>query len=228
MVRNSLAAMALLLPLGVGATHASAADVPAEAPPVELRGPLGFYVHVGLAGIDLDEGAKINVAGTRIIGGDVSIKPQLTPAVEVGYFFTPELAVSFTGGFPPRIKVEADGTMNGMGLVGRSTYGPMTLTAHYHIQGFGRFQPYLGLGAAFMYVFDRSDGLMTRLEIDNAAGVALQAGADFMIDNHWGLFVDVKKAYLRTEARGFLGPAPVKADVTLDPAVVHAGVTYRF
>jgi outer membrane protein len=150
MVRNSLAAMALLLPLGVGATHASAADVPAEAPPVELRGPLGFYVHVGLAGIDLDEGAKINVAGTRIIGGDVSIKPQLTPAVEVGYFFTPELAVSFTGGFPPRIKVEADGTMNGMGLVGRSTYGPMTLTAHYHIQGFGRFQPYLGLGAAFM------------------------------------------------------------------------------
>jgi outer membrane protein len=69
---------------------------------------------------------------------------------------------------------------------------------------------------------------MTRLEIDNAAGVALQAGADFMIDNHWGLFVDVKKAYLRTEARGFLGPAPVKADVTLDPAVVHAGVTYRF
>jgi outer membrane protein len=233
MIRNSLAALVLLPILGAAATSASAADVPAErpaavAPVATFQRPPSFYVHVGLAGVILDEGAKINVGGYRVIGGDISIKPQVTPAVEVGYFFTPELAVSFTGGFPPHIKVEAAGTMNGMGLVGRSTYGPMTLTAHYHFQGLGRFQPYLGLGAAFMVVFDRSDGLMTRLEIDNAAGVALQAGADYMIDDHWGIFVDVKKAYLRTEARGFLGPAPVKADLKLDPAVVHGGVTYRF
>ena len=234
MIRNSLAAVMLLLPiLGVAATRASAADVPAEgrhaeATVVAAQRPPSFYVHVGLAGIYLDEGAKINVAGYRVIGGDIDIKPQVTPAVEVGYFFTPELAVSFTGGFPPRIKVEAAGTMNGMGLVGRSTYGPMTLTAHYHFQGLGRFQPYIGLGAAFMVVFDRKDGLMTQLEINNAAGVALQAGVDYMIDDHWGMFIDVKKAYLRTEAKGFLGPAPVKADLRLDPAVVHAGVTYRF
>ncbi|HEX2725464.1 MAG TPA: OmpW family outer membrane protein, partial [Beijerinckiaceae bacterium] len=183
MIRNSLAAMVLLLPvLGAAATRASAADMPAEAPvaaPVlAFKRPPSFYVHVGAAGVILDEGAKINVAGNRLVGGDVSIKPQLTPAVEVGYFFTPELAVSFTGGYPPKIKVEAAGALNGMGLVGRSTYGPMTLTAHYHFQGLGRFQPYVGLGASFMVVFDRTDGLMTKLEIDNAAGIALQAGVD--------------------------------------------------
>jgi outer membrane protein len=229
MVRNGLTAMGqLLLLLSVGATSATAADVPQGRPPAQLPPPSSFYVHVGPAGVFLDEGATINVAGNRIIGGDISVKQQLTLAIEAGYFLTPELAVSFTGGFPPRVKVEAAGTMNGMGLVGETTYGPMTLTAHYHFTGLGRFQPYIGVGAAFMYVFDRKDGLMSRLELDNAAGVALQAGADFMIDQHWGVFVDVKKAYLRTEARGFLGPAPVKADITLDPTVVHAGVTYRF
>jgi outer membrane protein len=154
MIRNSLAAVVLLLPiLGAATTRASAADVPAEralavAPVAAFKRPPSFYVHVGIAGVILDEGAKINVGGNRIVGGDVEIKPQVTPAVEIGYFFTPELAVSFTGGYPPRIKVEAAGTMDGMGLVGRSTYGPMTLTAHYHFQGFGRFQPYIGLGAA--------------------------------------------------------------------------------
>jgi outer membrane protein len=59
-------------------------------------------------------------------------------------------------------------------------------------------------------------------------GVAFQVGADYMITDNWGVFVDVKKAILRTEATGFLGPAPIRADVKLDPLVLHTGVTYRF
>jgi outer membrane protein len=59
-------------------------------------------------------------------------------------------------------------------------------------------------------------------------GVAFQAGADIMIDQHWGVFVDAKKAILRTNATGFLGPLPVRADVRLDPTVLSGGVTYRF
>jgi outer membrane protein len=92
----------------------------------------------------------------------------------------------------------------------------------------GRFQPYLGAGPAFMYVFDDNDGLMNRLKVKEAVGFAFQAGADFMIDQHWGLFVDAKKAILRTHATGFLGVLPVKADVKLDPLVLSGGLTYRF
>jgi outer membrane protein len=132
------------------------------------------------------------------------------------------------GGLPPSVKVEAGGTMKGIGRLGETTYGPMALTAPYHFTGLGRLQPYVGVGAAFMYVFDEKDGLMGQLNLDHTMGIAFQVGADYMITDHWGVFVDVKKAILRTEATGTFGPAPVRADVKLDPLVLHTGVTFRF
>src|SRR3712207_3799795 len=92
----------------------------------------------------------------------------------------------------------------------------MTLTAHYHFMGLGRLQPYVGLGPAFMYVFDEKDGVMSHLRVQNAAGFAFQVGADLMVTEHWGVFVDVKKAILRTEAKGVYGGVPVNADVKLE------------
>jgi len=228
MLGNRLIALALAL-LGLFATAASAADLRGTQSPEETKGEAGFYfVHLGPAGLILDEGAEIYAAGYQIPRGDISVKSHLTFAAEVGYFFTPNVALSFTGGFPPNVKVEAAGSMNGMGRVGETTYGPVTLTAHYHFTGLGRLQPYVGIGPAFMYVFDTKDGLMSSLKLDHAIGVAFQVGADYMITDHWGVFVDVKKALLRTEGTGFIGPAPIRADVKLDPLVIHSGVTYRF
>ena len=57
--------------------------------------------------------------------------------------------------------------MKGIGRLGETTYGPMALTAHYHFTGLGRLQPYVGVGAAFMYVFDEKDGLMGQLNLDH-------------------------------------------------------------
>jgi outer membrane protein len=166
--------------------------------------------------------------GQRLEGANISIKPQATVALEAGYFVSPNLAVSFTGGVPPFAKIEGAGTMAGVGRVGATTYGPMTLTAHYHFTHFGRLQPYMGAGPAFMYVFDEKDAAMSALRVEHAAGFAFQIGADYMITDHLGLFVDVKKAILRTEAKGFYGPFPINADIKLDPLVVHGGLSVRF
>lgn len=227
MLRNSLAALALGV-LGTFVTSVSAAELRGTQGTEEARGGSGFFVHLGPAGLMLDESAEIYAAGYRIPGGDISIKSHPTFVVEAGYFINPNIAVSLTGGLPPNIKIEADGTMDGMGRVGATTYGPMTLTAHYHFTGLGRLQPYIGAGPAFMYVFDATDGLMGSLKIKNAVGVAFQVGADYMITDRWGIFVDVKKAILRTEATGFLGAAPIRADIKLDPLVIHTGVNLRF
>ncbi len=172
----------------------------------------------------------MTAGGAPVPGGDIAIRPKPHPtfAVEIGYFITPNIAVSFTGGLPPKVNIEAAGTLAGLGRLGSTTYGPMTLTVHYHFTGFGRFQPYVGFGPTFMYVFRASDGLLTDLKINHAVGFAVQAGVDVMITQNWGAFVDVKKAYLRTRATGDLGGAPIRAKVKLDPLVLHAGVTYRF
>ena len=221
------AVAAAALGLIVGAAHAAdLAPAPLPAPPVDALP--GLYVHVGPAGLIMDEGATIRVAGQKYPGATIAIKSQLTPSVELGYFVSPNLAVSFTGGIPPLAKVEAAGTLQGSPPFGKASYGPVTLTAHYHFLDLGRVQPYVGFGAAYMYVFDDKDGLMSDLKVKQALGVAFQAGADIMIDQHWGVFVDAKKAILRTNATGFLGPLPVRADVRLDPTVLSGGVTYRF
>ena len=227
MFRNRFAALALGM-LAAMTSAVSAADLRGTQGPEEQPQSGFFFVHAGVAGLVLDEGAEMYAGGYRLQGGDISVESHVTFAAEVGYFFTPNIAVSFTGGLPPSVKVEAAGTMKGMGRIGETTYGPMAVTAHYHFTGLGRFQPYVGVGAAFMYVFDEKDGLMGSLDLDHAMGIAFQVGADYMINDQWGVFVDVKKAILRTDGTGYFGAAPIRADVKLDPLVLHTGVTFRF
>ena len=64
--------------------------------------------------------------------------------------------------------------------------------------------------------------------MDDAFGAVGQVGADIMLTDRVGFFVDFKKAYLRTAARGQLAGLPVKSDVKLDPAALTGGVVLRF
>jgi outer membrane protein len=208
---------------------ASAADMPyGNVQPVAEPLSMPFFVHFGPAAVALNESAKVKLLGNLVPGASVSIAPQLTVAVEAGYFITPNVAVSFTGGFPPTVDIMGKGALAGLGRLGTTTYGPTTLTAHYHFTGMGRFQPYIGAGPTFMVVFGSKDGALSNLKVNNAVGFALQIGADYMVTDKWGVFVDVKKAFLKTTATGTLGGAGTKSSVTLDPLVVHTGVTYRF
>lgn len=209
---------------GAAAVMATAANAADEAPVSAPR----IFVHAGPAGIILDEGAVIKAEGEVVPGATIRIKPEVTFVVEAGLYLTPHWAVSFTGGIPPEADVEAAGSMQGMGRVGKVLYGPSALTAHYHFTRFGRFQPYVGAGPVFMLVFRDHDGLLSNLRAAGNVGFAGQAGFDYVINDHWTAFVDAKKAYLRTHATGQLGPAPVRAAIRMDPLVLHGGIGLRF
>ena len=217
--------------------HASlAADLPLDQQ-VVLRGRQPeeaeaflprFFVHVGPGSIMLSEGAKVKMNGAIVPGASVKVDSQITAAFEAGYFFTPNIAVSLTGGFPPTIDIMGKGSIAAVGRLGKMTYGPAVMTAHYHFRNFGAFQPYVGAGPTFLINFGTKDGALANLRVANSIGFAGQIGFDYMFDQRWGMFVDVKKAFLRTTATGLLGGAPTKSAVKLDPLVVHTGVTYRF
>jgi len=190
--------------------------------------PKPFYIHIGPADVILDEGAKLSAGGQVIPGATISANDSVTAAVEVGYYITPNFAVSFTGGYPPTAKIQAAGTYQGLGQIGKAVYGPMALTVHYHFLGFGRFRPYVGGGGVFMHVFSTTDGLLTDLKVGDHFGYLGQVGADYLISDRWGAFLDFKKAHLRTTSSGYLGTTLVTGAVKLDPAVVMGGVSYRF
>ena len=213
---------------------AHAADLPMlAADPAVLVAPSwysNFYAHVGAAGIFLDAGAKIyTVPGGRIAGATIKIPPQVTATAEIGYRFTPNWGVSVTLGVPPTADIYGSGSVAAFGKFGSNVYGPIAVTGHYHLTTFGRFQPYIGIGPAYMIAFDSRDGAISNMQVRSAWGAVAQVGADYMITDHFGLFIDYKKAYLRTEAVGVaFGVTPIYAKVKLDPSIVSGGLTYRF
>ncbi len=231
MTRFQSGVLALLLGLGASG-HAAAADFPLRGsvtPPPPLEIPFQrFYIHAGPAGLFYSESAKMSAAGSPIPGADVRIPNSLSFAIEAGYFFSPNFAIGFAGGYPPLVKVEAKGSITGLGTLGKVAGGPTALTAQYHFTGLGNFQPYVGVGPSLMVIFNDQDGAVRQLKTDHALGLAVQAGFNYMLNENWGVFVDAKKVFLEAKTRGTLGGVPIRATVTLDPLVVHSGVTYRF
>lgn len=207
-----------------------AADLPSSPLTTDVvdSGQGRFFVRVGIAGLFLNESASVYAAGSKIPGATINIEPQYTAQIEAGYFFGPNFAIEVTGGAPPKARIDAAGSIGAVGRLGSIIYGPTTATLQYHFTGFGRLQPYVGVGPAAIFVFSEKDGAASNLKVDSAVGVTGQIGANYMLDDHWGIFGDVKAVWLGTQARGYLGPAPIKANVRLDPAVVSTGLLYKF
>ena len=126
---------------------------------------------------------------------------------------------------------------------------PTVTVTWYPLGGSERaFQPYVGIGINYTFFWDEdvgsdleaglgrlaepltgnSDPLPADLELDDAWGVAFQAGFDYMISDRWGVnaafwYIDSDTdVTLKTDVRNF------KYDIDLDPRVYMLGVSYKF
>ncbi|WP_165498268.1 OmpW/AlkL family protein [Siculibacillus lacustris] len=187
-----------------------------------------FFVHIGPAGLFLNEGAHISLNGSIVPKGTIEINDHATLGVEVGYYFSPNWAVSFTGGFPPSPTIKGAGSVQSLGTLGTIVYGPTALTGHYHLTELGAFRPYVGAGAMFMLMFENHSRALKAMQTDAAVGAVAQVGADYMFTEQLGAYLDVKKAYLHTNTTGTLYGLPVSSKVQLDPLVIGGGLAYRF
>jgi outer membrane protein len=212
--------------LGLGAATAALALMSGMAAAEAREGD--WYVHAGPAQLTLADEAQVRLGGAVVPGASYASDPQTTTVVEVGRRLGEHWAASVTLGAPPKAEASASGSIAGIGMLGSATYGPAAFTVHYHFNPDGAFQPYVGVGASYMHIFDTSDGAMNNLEVDDTFGPVVQAGAEYRVNERWGAFIDVKQAWLTTEARGSLGGAPVNADMVFDPFVVNLGIGYSF
>lgn len=187
-----------------------------------------WFAHAGPATVMLDPKTTMTAGGQPVPGAAVKAADTWTVEGEIGYFLTPNFSVAFAGGYPPVVTVKAAGSLNGVGTVGKMQAGPSALNLGWHFNRGGMIQPYVGAGTAFLIVWSTKDGVLTNLNVDHSIGPEVQAGADVMINSHWGAFFDYKRAWIETTAKGMLGPAPVVAKIQLNPTVLNAGVTYRF
>jgi outer membrane protein len=192
----------------------------------DMPGP--WWVHAGPVQVQFHTTAAVNLGGAVVPGGGADANNNTTLGLEIGRDLTPNLAARLTVGVPPRTTLTGTGTLQGAGELGRVKYGPAVLSATWAFDGLGAVRPYIGAGVNYTVVLDSQDGSITSLKVKNAFGSVLQAGFDIPLGQRWGLFLDVKKVFLKTTADGFVGTAPASASVRLDPLLIHGGVSYRF
>jgi outer membrane protein len=187
-----------------------------------------WYVRAGAAGLIYSPSANLSVGGFPVSGASVSAPSNVTALVELGYFLTPNVALQFTGGYPPTVTLNGAGVVASLGQVGRVTYGPAALTLNYAFKNFGPIQPYLGFGAAYAIIFENHDGAVKDLNVNGNFGLVLQGGVDYFVTRNWSVYVDAKYLFLKVHANGNVGGIPASATITADPTVVSGGVAYHW
>jgi outer membrane protein len=205
---------------------AASSGVLAQSPTAESAGP--WSVHVGPVSVHFHPKAEVSLGGAVIPGAGVEASSNVTLGLEVAYAVNPNLAGRLTIGVPPTTKLTGTGPLAGAGELGQIKYGPAVLSLTWAFDGLGPVRPYVGGGVNYTMVLETKDGAITSLDAKSAFGSVLQAGVDVPIDPRWGLFLDVKKIFVKTSATGLVGAAPASASVPLDPLLVHAGIQYRF
>jgi len=171
---------------------------------------------------------KVYAAGALVAGAKVDVSNSVVPELDITYFFNKNIAAELILGTTPHT-AKGKNAIAGLGTLGKAWLLPPTLTLQYHFTNFGAFKPYIGIGVNYTLFYGEEHGSMFRFRMRDTVGVAAQVGFDYMINKNWGFNVDVKKLYLRTDAKGFLaGGVPVKSKVKLDPWLIGTGITYKF
>ncbi|MCF8495560.1 MAG: outer membrane beta-barrel protein [Alphaproteobacteria bacterium] len=165
--------------------------------------------------------------GDTTIGGSPEADNAFVPEFDISYFFTPHIAAELILATSPHDLKLKNSTLGDVDL-GDSMILPPTLTLQYHFTPDKTFSPYVGAGINYTlpYAEDAAGGTVTQLEADGSFGWALQAGADYWINDNWGLNFDVKKIYVDVDAS--INNGAITGNVELDPWVVGAGIAYRF
>jgi len=183
---------------------------------------------VGAGGIFFNSNGKLRLGGQPLTGADLKVSDNGTAIFEGEYYVHRSVSLSVTVGVPPTLTATGKGSLAPLGKLGSVTYGPGAVLAKYHVDGLGKFQPYVGAGVTRMLIFDEKDAAITRLNVHPSWGGALQGGADYMVSEHWGAFASVSHLFLRTHGEGSFSGFPVQAKIALDPTIVMGGVTFRY
>lgn len=221
-------AIAALLGLCQGAATAADLSKPAKGPTFTQLETFNPWM-IRLRGIGVIPGGsnRVFAAGAPIAGAKVDVTNSVVPELDITYFFTPNIAAELILGTTPHT-AKGKGAIAGLGTLGKAWLLPPTLTLQYHFTNFGAFKPYIGVGPNLTLFYGEKHGALNDFKLETAVGIAAQVGFDYMFNKNWGINVDVKKLYLRTNAKGMLAGAPVKAKMHLDPWLIGAGVTYKF
>lgn len=204
----------------------SATAASAQSEPLYSKGD--WVVGVNAARVLTEEKFdSVSAAGAPVPGAALSINDDTTLSFDVSYFVSRRIALNFFGGVPASATLQGDGTLAGLKL-GETNYGPAILSLQYHLPVTERTDVYAGAGVGRLLFLNERDGAVTNFNVEDAWAPAFQAGLRYRVSGNWLANFDVRYVPFDAEISGALGPAPVRAQVKVDPVILNVGVAYRF
>ncbi len=230
LIKGAVAALSLT----TASISALAADLPSQNAPASLQTTLDSPLSANhwlfrLRALGVVTDSNISVTGT-------SIKARATnsaiPEFDVSYFFTKNIAAEvILGATPHWLKLTQPSSLSGFNL-GNTVLLPPTLLLQYHFTELGPIKPYVGVGVNYTWFLGTQAQGLDALSIRSNVAPAFQVGADYFINDHWGVNIDVKKILLRTTYTGnattALGASYIYGSARIDPWLIGAGISYRF
>ena len=155
------------------------------------------------------------------------------------YMITDNFALELLAATPFSHDIDVKGTNISAGSI---KHLPPTLSLQWYPRG-GKngWQPYLGLGLNYTFIYDEEvdsdleDALgaligaeRVDLEVDDSFGFSAQAGVDIPLGEHWGINAGVWYIDIDTTATLKTDVGNVKFDVDIDPWVYNIGIAYKF
>lgn len=214
MKTNHLVATAIALAL--------AAPGLASAQSASAKGDLIVTARVTSVSSKADD--AITTAAGAATGLHVDVGDDVMPTLGFTYFLTDKLAVEAILGATQH-EIRARGGATDV-AVHKTWVLPPVVTLQYRPISSGAFSPYVGAGVNAMVFFSGKDKNGFKVDLDNALGLALQAGADVAVNEQWTLNADVKKVFVKTDAK--INGGALKSKVELDPWVVSVGLGRKF
>jgi outer membrane protein len=206
------------------AALAMAIPVMAQAQAAQPFGKGTLLVTGRVTSVSSDANDPILTRAGAPSGLHFDISYDVMPTLGFTYFLTDHVSVEAILGATQHT-VRAQGGTTDVAVHKTWVLPPVVTLQYRPLTGAGP-SPYVGAGVNAMVFFSGRNRNGFDVNLDNALGLALQAGVDVPLQNDWTLNADVKKVFVKTDAS--INGGALKGSVKLDPWVLSLGVGHRF
>jgi outer membrane protein len=181
------------------------------------------------------------------INGSVQVDDGTSLTLSFTYMFTENWAFDILAAYPFKHDIDLDATIDdgvdvfsGSVPFGEVEHLPPTFSIQYHFSPDATFQPFVGLGLNYTTFLSEDlesgvvDAGIVDISLDDSFGVAVQAGADWMLNEQWLVNFDVRWINIESDLEatvddGINPPATGElGTVEIDPWVFAINLGYRF
>ena len=159
----------------------------------------------------------------------IAVSSKWAPDIDIEYAFNDHFSTELLLTIPQKHDVTVkQSALGGPVGIGSFKHLPPTLTFKYRPLGNAKFSPYIGAGVNYTRIWDvrLAVPIVGSLRLNqDSVGVALQAGADYALDDHWQASFDVKYVKIGSDIK--LGAAKV-SNAGVNPVLIGIGAGYRF